>query len=89
MGSSRALEGSFCCLFWVSVAVVFEVEGMWESVFSISTFPPPVLVWVPRLCSGPELVEEFGFGLLHSSCCTGVAAGHLYSLEYIEAESGP
>jgi hypothetical protein len=52
---------------------------MWESAFSISIFPPPVLSWFS--CRGFELVEEIVFGLLHSSGGLGVAARHLDSSE--------
>ena len=45
----------------------------------ISIFPPPVFeTWLSS--GGPYLVEEFGFGVLHSLRGVGVAAGHLDAL---------
>ena len=74
-----AEESSFLDLYGTSLAVVGAVV-MWESrsdfqggcetrrVLQLPSFPPPFR----RL---PQLLEEFGFGLLHALSGFGIAEG--------------
>ena len=65
---------------------------MWESVLSISIFPPPgffISSALPNARSGggPELLEEFDLGLLHAAGRFGVAEGQGDAQERFDLQS--